>query len=171
MQVTRTQQTLSWSWVRFQGRSTLYAAILQQLTIDRRHNAMVGISVEPLVVIEGLTPAAQVFSQTELIKCHSKSPININHIFICRLRHPTCPLSWSSVRKRLRAFSITAQGVCHTPNLPLSRLNLLYLIMVLESKLFQLCNGSCRHSFETHRTVCAFVCPSTVVRNEIRDIS
>ena len=127
---------------------------------------MVGISVEPLVVIEGLTPAAQVFSQTELIECHSESPININHILICRLRHPTCPLSWSSVRKRLRAFSITAQGVCHTPNLPLTRLNLLYLIIVLENKRFQLCNGSCRHSFETHRTVCAFVCTSTVVRNE-----
>ena len=28
-----------------------------------------------------------------------------------------CPLLWSSVRKRLRAFSITAQGVCHTQNL------------------------------------------------------
>ena len=27
---------------------------------NQRHNAMVGISVEPLVVIEGLTPAAQV---------------------------------------------------------------------------------------------------------------
>merc|ERR1719209_13467 len=50
---------------------------------------MVGISVEPLVVIEGLTPAAQ---------------------NTCRPRRPTCPLSWSSVRKRLKACSITAQA-------------------------------------------------------------
>ena len=90
---------------------------------------MVGISVEPLVVIEGLTPAAQVLTQSYHhipIKVSLEYPNDINCIFICRRRPPTCPLSWSSVRKRLRAFSITAQG---SHNLSLIGLNLLSLKM------------------------------------------
>ena len=41
---------------------TAWPALWTHLTycVIHRHNAMVGISVEPLTVIEGLTPAAQV---------------------------------------------------------------------------------------------------------------
>ena len=102
---------------------------------------MVGISVEPLVVIEGLTPAAQVRiyhpnpilyikyhpNPISYIKYHP-NPI-LQGLYICRLRRPTCPLLWSSVRKRLKACSITAQGEVATLNISLNGPNLLLLKM------------------------------------------
>ena len=46
----------------FLGPSAIFERIAacKNFFSTRRHNAMVGISVEPLTVIEGLTPAAQV---------------------------------------------------------------------------------------------------------------